>query len=360
MKGGFARTTLFCSMALLASGIARAEEPRPIMEGELLRLPDEPQVVFHRSGWGWTTTTNPVFLTPDNMTNAMIAIFREKKGTTYPSGLEVPKGLDSDSVQSFLEAWVQKKPTEKISGLEFSREEIGDRPTVRARYFEDGKPRSLLAFAFDDYLVLLVLAAKDDTYFKRGLEAAREVIVTISTATTLTCSDCASSGGTLDQASGLCLPGPPPGFTAAAQSSSMIFRLANFRHSVSVGYDSSDPRISITMFAYDRDESKKENDRLELKAAVDEILSAHLGAKMIRAFSEPAHRFDRYVEINLAEFKWEENDAPFISGLWIVPVGNRQIKVRATMPVSGMPEAQARRLAASHVKALLDRVCKTR
>ena len=360
MGPGFSGRALLACAALLVAGVLWAGESAPVPEGELLRLTDDPPVVFHRSGWGWANTSSPVILTPDTILNAMIMIGRWKQGTHMPDGREVPAILNEEGLRSFIEASLRSQRSEKTSEEEVLREEIGDREAVIARYRKEGKPNAMFAFAFADHLVYLVLIAKDDDYFERGMRVARGVVESMATAVTPVCADCTAQGGTLDPGSGLCLPSAIPGLTAASYAPEERSRLAAYRHSVVAGYDAANPRLTITVFAYDRDGSRREDDRRELKAAVAEILAAHPGATLKRAFLEPSYRFGRYVEVNEAEFSWREDGISYVSGLWVVPVDARQLKVRATVPASGMSEAQARKLAGSRVREILERVCTTR
>ncbi|NIR28506.1 MAG: hypothetical protein GWN84_04115 [Gammaproteobacteria bacterium] len=147
----------------------------PQVDQGVVELADEPAVRFRTSGWDHSNTTNPFLLTPDRLTNAMVAVSRLASGQPFlDGGPVIPEALDAKTVRAVLAARLEGK-----EDLRISTESIGDREIARAAYRDGGRRCVEYAFEMRGYLIHVLLLARPGAYFAAGTVVARKVIETI-------------------------------------------------------------------------------------------------------------------------------------------------------------------------------------
>lgn len=91
----------------------------PIVSAKVIRLSDAPSAVFNTSGWSNTNSSNPVILTPDLLTNAMIGVSRLAKGQPLlRSQVTVPESLDVESIRKAVNERLRGKANLSINVIE--------------------------------------------------------------------------------------------------------------------------------------------------------------------------------------------------------------------------------------------------
>lgn len=167
------------SMRVVVAGLAillfACTSPAPqITQSNVAVLPDRPAVEFSTGGWSYSNTLNPFLLTPDYLTNAMIAVSRLQPGEPLLNGGPIISApITIDSVRDAVATRTRNKET-----LTLRTEEIAGRMVVHATYSDGEERREEYAFPLNGYLVHVLLVAKAGNYYKTGSKIAREVVVT--------------------------------------------------------------------------------------------------------------------------------------------------------------------------------------
>lgn len=167
-------------LALLLCGCAS----EPAMKENTVRrdgagtitLTDAPKVSFAVGGWQAGDTSNPLLLTPDLITNAMLAVSRLKPGEALlADGPDIPAGLDTDTLKSLMSERVASKGATSIRIHPMGRYAV-----VVADYQKsaDGVLHQYREYAFvlNGGVVHLLLVAKPGPYYASGNKVAEKVI----------------------------------------------------------------------------------------------------------------------------------------------------------------------------------------
>jgi hypothetical protein len=174
------------------------------------------------------------------------------------------------------------------------------------------------------------------------------------------CSSCKESGGSFDNVAGICLPANVEGFQSAPYPPERRAALKAYRNSMAAGYNATPNRLAITVFVYDRESSGEDADRDELRAATNEVLSSHQGARLETGGKSSLPLSGQATDSEGAFFTWQEGGADYASFLWLISRQRRYIKVRATYirPVGG--EREAMQFALDSVHKVVAEVCAVR
>lgn len=160
-------------IGLLLAVSAHAAEP--IVANGVARLTDAPAIQFEMPEWDYANTSNPVLLTPDTFTNAMLGISRLKPGEPFMSdGPTIPADLNPKTIRALLAERLRD-----TSGVKIKTERIGNRDVVVATYTAGDQKGMEYAFEINGYLIRVLLLAKPGHYFDAGTRAARKVVSTL-------------------------------------------------------------------------------------------------------------------------------------------------------------------------------------
>lgn len=149
--------------------------PMLVDEHNIATLTDTPAIQFRTSGWAYTNTTNPMLLTPNSLTNAMVGVSRFKPNEALPNnGPMVPNQLNPHSIAQLL----QKKLAD-TENLAISTTTFNNRTIVTATYMLGGRNGVEYAFAMDGYLVHVILLATPGYYYELSKAVAEDLVNSI-------------------------------------------------------------------------------------------------------------------------------------------------------------------------------------
>ena len=144
------------------------------------------------------------------------------------------------------------------------------------------------------------------------------------------CVTCNNSGGTLDEASGICIPHKIDGLNSITYPVELLNKNKAYRNTVTVGFNGSMYGLIITIYLYDREIEKWSADINELKLSIQEVLSSHSGARLEHSGKGSLPISGHETESIGGLFTWYENGNDYASFLWIVPLKSRYLKIRST------------------------------
>lgn len=170
------------------------------------------------------------------------------------------------------------------------------------------------------------------------------------------CGACAERG-TVDPASGLCLPAHIGALEFASFPDEIRSRARSYRNTVIAGYNGAQYRFAVTLFLFNREQDNREADLAEFKSAVEEILATHKGARLEQSGMGTLPVAGESAEAMGGWFSWEEGEDAHGSFLWIVPRENRYLKFRATYLRPVGEEAVAMKAAMDAVNQIASNVC---
>ncbi len=152
-----------------------AHAAEPTVTNGVARLTDAPAIQFEMPEWDYANTSNPVLLTPDLFTNAMLGISRLKPGEPFMNdGPTIPADLNPKTIHALLAKRLRDTP-----GVKIKTERIGDREVVVATYMAGDQKGMEYAFEMNGYLIRVLLLAKPGHYFEAGARAALKVVSTL-------------------------------------------------------------------------------------------------------------------------------------------------------------------------------------
>lgn len=149
--------------------------PMTVDTNNIANLTDEPAIRFNTSGWSYTNTTNPFLLTPDLLTNSLLAVSRLKPGQHFPNdGPAVPNKLNQNAITALLKNKLASK-----ENLVVSIDTINEKSVVVATYSEDGKKVTEYATELNGDLIHVLFMAIPGQYYQQGIIVANRLVGSI-------------------------------------------------------------------------------------------------------------------------------------------------------------------------------------
>jgi hypothetical protein len=173
-----------------------------------------------------------------------------------------------------------------------------------------------------------------------------------------TCTSC--EGGTLDEASGFCLPASVEGLPRVAITAERTRQLKAHRNSVAAGYDVMRYRLAVTLHLYDRDQPGPVADDDEMAAAVREVLDSHKDARLEMGGATSLPVAGEATEGQGALLTWQEGLTDYVSLLWLLPQEKRWLKVGATYVRPLEDAGEAADFAVGFVRKVASAICTVR
>lgn len=141
-----------------------------------ITLTDAPTVSFTVGDWQASNTSNPLLLTPDLLTNALLAVSRLQPGQSLlADGPDIPARLDTDTLKGLMSERVAAKGATSIRTHQMGRYQV-----VMADYQKsaDGVLRQYREYAFilNGMVVHLLLVATPGRYYESGVHEAETLI----------------------------------------------------------------------------------------------------------------------------------------------------------------------------------------
>lgn len=171
------------------------------------------------------------------------------------------------------------------------------------------------------------------------------------------CELCDAGDGFYDKPSGMCLPKHVNDLTWVELPADRISSLKAYKNSLSTGFNDQSSHLAVTVYLYDRLEDSKAEDQREVKRAIAEILGSHSNAHLEMSGSGRFPVLDHAVDSLGGVFLWDEGTQSFASLLWIIPRGNRFVKIRATYLRPEGSETEAMKNALISIHKITDRIC---
>lgn len=169
------------------------------------------------------------------------------------------------------------------------------------------------------------------------------------------CSSC--EGGTFDPVSKLCLPAKVEGGRAAAIPEKQKQELKAYRNSIAAGYNAMRNRLAVTVYLFDREHATSESDDEEMRVAVREVLEANRDAKLEMGGLTSLPVAGEPWEAQGAWLSWSQGMTDFVSLVWLLPRGERWLKVRATYVRPQENTGDAAEFALGFVRSVTNSIC---
>ena len=168
------------------------------------------------------------------------------------------------------------------------------------------------------------------------------------------CSSC--EGGTFDKASKLCLPAKVEG----ARMTRIAEKKKSARQPVGARYNAMRNRLAVTVSLYDRGLPTVDADDDEMRNSVREVLDAHRNANLEMGGLTSLPVAGEPWEAQGAWMSWSEGLTDYVSLLWLLPRGERWMKVRATYVRPQENTGEAAEFALGFVRSVTNAICMVR
>lgn len=175
--------------------------------------------------------------------------------------------------------------------------------------------------------------------------------------TTLYCSSC--DGGRYDAVSRLCLPAKVEGARVTGPAKGKR-DLKAYRNSLTAGYDAMRNRLAVTVSLFDRERATSESDDEEMRVAVREVLDMHRDATLEMGGLTSLPVAGEPWEAQGAWLSWSEGMSDYVSLVWLLPRGERWMKVRATYVRPQENTGEAAEFALEFVRSVTNSICLVR
>lgn len=176
IRAGLCATLLALLLSGCASDPAKQESVLHKAGSDTITLTDAPKVSFAVSGWQAGNSSNPLLLTPDLMTNALLAVSRLQPGDNLlADGPFIPAPLDMETLERMMSERAASK-----GAFSTRTHQMGRYQVVVADYQKamDGVMHQYREYAFvlNGGVVHLLLVAKPGRYYESGTKVAEQVI----------------------------------------------------------------------------------------------------------------------------------------------------------------------------------------
>ena len=165
---------VFCIAIALLTGCA-TNQPVSVSNDGIVTLTDSPAIQFSASNWGYTNISNPFFLTPDYLTNAMVSISRLQPGEALlHEGPIIPDNVNTETLLK-----LQAKRLVGKNNLEIIQATMSGHSIALATYSDPEKKHLEYSFVLNGTVIYILVVAKEGDYYNSSKLVAENVIKTM-------------------------------------------------------------------------------------------------------------------------------------------------------------------------------------